>query len=151
MLVVIIIVWILLFMTLYLGRDYLRTVQVQTDREYFTSFYSQVLATARTSNYFQSLPYDALYITFSSWSVMAQTNDALILWSYELDYGTLVFSWWVAPEIIVEPYSLGCEIYLWFESTDRVDFTYISALNTSEFCYHIDAATCKMISLWCVD
>lgn len=142
--VVIIIISILLLITLNLWWDYVRTMEVKTDKESLTGTYNNITTTARTSNFFKWVKYESVDIWFAAWWITSLNDNGEVFWITELTKSILVFSW-VAPTITMEPYSIWCSISV----GTGVDFSLVSTINDDEYCFSISDSTCKMLQISC--
>lgn len=138
------IIWILLLVTLNLWWDYVRTMEVKSDKEEFIWMYEKVTTTARTSNFFNSTEYTSIDIWLTTWWFQAETDAFETVWSISLTKSELSFSW-SAPIITLLPYSIWCTI----NTGTGVDFTLVSTINDDEYCFSISDSTCKMLQVSC--
>lgn len=155
--IVVIIVWILLSITFSLSFDYVRTMEVKTDKEQMANVISDGFAIARTSNYYTLTRYETLNILLNRGGAVSEaqwwdfgvspTIDIFALQNSELTFWT----WVTSLSLDVTPYQIWCSAFVdWVASTSGfVTFALESTINDDRYCYRIDEDVCKLNQIQC--
>jgi len=157
--IVVIIITILLWSTLFVWFAYVKTMQVKNQKQAFISLYDQFAANARTSNYIGTSRYNEITITIDEWGISwtAELEDETVisLDSYIFPDLIAVFSWSDSLgtiDIDIEPYAIWCNDILvssvWV-SQSSVDIQLVSSINDDVYCLEIDGRTCKISQTRC--
>jgi type II secretory pathway pseudopilin PulG len=167
--IVIIIVWIMLSMTFSLWFSYVTKMRVKTDKEWLLSTYNVIQASARSSNYYQWEKYQSVLTTFTAWSgesiqhsIIELDSTIVPVRSFSSQHGSItlvettesgdpvVVTTAVVPTSVVTttPYKIWCMIG-WSDEITTLWITYTSAINDDEYCFEIDAWSCKLKQVEC--
>lgn len=157
---VVLIVGIVLSMIVFMSTNYLKELQVRSEKEEIIDWISYVTSFVKSSNYFQGNPYDYLRVTVNSDYLRIHTlklswDDLLLperlFFEDVFDKIRLEFASWVQEaHVLLTPYERACYIYDG-ESLATVDedepvlsFTGVGIWSEHAFCAERDMQLCKL-------
>lgn len=154
--IVVSIIGILLYITFSLGFGYIDTMRLKADKETMISVVTKALATARTSNYYDSTLYTELEISFTSDGVSTYVQWGQVIGQENLDTYTLNHGNIEIPmtgsvaSLLVSPYKIGCELEIDdVPITGSLDLTLYSTINSDIYCYSVSEDVCKFNQVLC--
>lgn len=152
--IVVVMIWIMLSWVVVLGRWYLKTMEVKTEKQAFMAQYNELATIARTSNYVDGFRYESVDISITQWWILWEATLEWG-WTYEIidfDFNNaeLVFTWsdtaW-RIDITILPYAIGCNQVIVTSTASlvsSVDLQLVSSINSDEYCFEVDERTCKL-------
>lgn len=146
-LIVVLIMGILLSMTMGLGTQYVKTMQVKKDKELMVGHVTDIVGIARTSNYYKGTKYSYVDIGFTSGSITSVLSTADEIDTVVISKSRLVFSWSNFTVRLV-PYQMGCTL-LEDPTATGYQYEFQSMINTDEYCFLRNLTVCKLQQVTC--
>ncbi len=145
--VVVTIMWIILSMTVFFWADYLKDLQLRTEKEALLNKINYTLSYVKSSNYYQGEQFSYIDILlFGSWATTLLDGGGAFWEDVELVRSDLVLSG-TSDTIRVTPYSRSClDVVNW---QDMVWFDIQSSQTDDEFCFERDMRLCKVFVVSC--
>lgn len=145
--VVVTIMWIVLSMTVLFGADYLKDLQLRTEKEALLNKINYTLSYVKSTNYYEWEQFAYIdVLLFSSWTTTLLDSWGLFGENIELVRSTLILSG-TSDTIRIIPYSRSC---LDVENgQDIISFDIQSSQSDDEFCFERDMRLCKVFVVAC--
>lgn len=147
--IVMIILWLILSSTVFMGSEYLQTVQTKKDKEWLTSFVQYALSYTKSTNYFNREEFsfmDIYLLPTGAYSLVVSDVSTGVFDTLDLQHTVLSFTG-DNPIIRLTPYARDCELF-WSEDTS-LPFTLISEINSDRYCFERDFTVCKLLYQTC--
>lgn len=134
-------------MTVLLWADYLKDLQLRTEKESLLNTINYTLSYVKSTNYYQGDRFAYIDVELSS-TWVAVTLDSWTWFGNQLALmrSTLILSG-TSDTIRLSPYVRACEDVV--NAEDVVSFSLQSNVNDNEFCFDRDMRLCKLFVVSC--
>jgi len=146
--IVVLIMWIILSITIFFGADYMKSLQLRTQKELLLNTINYTLSYVKSTNYYHWGRFSFIDITlFATWASVTLDSWTWFWESATLVDSVLTFSWTTSETIRLFPYVRACTDTA--NDQDVVSYEMESTKSDEKFCFDRDMRLCKLFVVAC--